>query len=58
MRYIKSKAVKDWAREHNRQVSKDFLETLDRLVERMLELANKQWNGHHKRLTPELLPRK
>ncbi len=57
MRYIKAKAVKDWAKEHRKQVSKDFLESLDRLVEKIL-ISSIQTLGHHRRLTPELLPKK
>lgn len=58
MRYIKVKAVKQYAKEHKRQASKLFLHSLDVLIEQALNLACSQFNGHRKRLTPDLLPKK
>lgn len=55
MRYIKAKAVKDWAKEHRVQASKQFLEALDLLVEDFLQYAIRRAK---KRLTPDLLPGK
>jgi len=55
MRYIKSKAVKNWAKEHKVQASKQFLQALDVLIEDFLQYAIRQAK---KRLTPEHLPKR
>ena len=55
LKYIKGKAVKQLIKENKKQATKDFLECLDRKVYQAVINACNQWNGHHTRLTGDLL---
>lgn len=56
-KYIKVYNVRKFVKAQGKQISKPLLHELDRRIEHMLLVACQQFNGHHKRLTPELLPR-
>ena len=43
--YIKPSCVKKLAKQYGRRVGKDFMEALDRLVERKVVQATKEHNG-------------
>lgn len=57
MRYIKEKNIKTLVKEHNKQITSNCLYALDRLVEQIVLITINRFNGHHNRLTSDLLPK-
>ena len=56
MRYIKESTCRAFCKERGKQASKEFLTSVDILVEHILSLACNQFNGHRKRLSSYLIP--
>ena len=55
MYYLKTKAVKGKLKELGYQINKEALNSLDSKVDDYLNRLTKVWNGHHKRITKEVI---
>ena len=55
MRYIISKNIKTKLHQAGKQITKDGLLVLDVKMDEFLDKVIKQWNGHHSRITAELI---
>ena len=58
MRYIKESTCRTFCKDRGRQASKEFLTSVDILVEHILSLACNRFDGHRKRLRSYLIPDK
>jgi hypothetical protein len=50
LNYIKASAVRKYAKQQGKRVSKDFLEALDRYLENKVLIATREHNGGKKTL--------
>ena len=55
MRYIKSANIKHKLHEQGYQINKQALNCIDVKIDEYLDKLMRQWNGKHKRVTPELV---
>ena len=55
MHYLKASAVKKTFNESGKQLTKDGLFAIDVKVGEFLSKACRQFNGHHKRITADLI---
>lgn len=55
MHFLKTSAVKKAFHDSDRQITKDGLHAIDVKVAEFIEKAMKQFNGHHKRITAEVI---
>ena len=55
MFYLKAKSIKQKLNSAGYQINKEALGAMDAKVDDFLNRLIKIWNGHHKRITPELV---
>lgn len=55
MHYLKAKNIRSKLHENGYSINKAALELLDVKVDDFIEKLMKQWNGHHRRITSEVV---
>ena len=53
--YLKTKSVKQKLNSNGYQITKDGLVAIDEKIDTFLNKLTKQFNGHHKRITANLV---
>jgi hypothetical protein len=55
LKYIVVQSVMEKVHGSGNSITKDALKALDMKVEDILNRAIRQWNGHHKRITSDII---
>lgn len=55
MRYLKAKNIRSKLHENGFSINKSAIEFIDTKVDDFIEKLMMQWNGHHRRITIEVV---
>jgi len=55
MHYLKAKNIKSKLHDNGFSINKVAMELLDAKIDEFMEKLMRQWNGHHRRITSEVI---